>query len=202
MSITLTRAELEALTSYKQPARMQKWLDANGWVFQPQTLGEPCGYAILKPSRNGRPEISDDVVLQRVVDGKTPIGDEGLDAMDQWAADQGNPAYWRGVDEGVRGTAMRWDEALKAPMPRPGVMRDPLEGLYRRTEDIRQALERTRAAAPEGDVPRVNIAPDTRLLHLMGEHNFSIPNAAFDELSRMLKSVGQGPSWRKLAGKE
>lgn len=33
----------------------------------PQTLGEPCGYALLKPSRAGRTDVSDDEVLRRIV---------------------------------------------------------------------------------------------------------------------------------------
>ena len=32
----------------------------------PQTLGEPCGYAWLKPSRAGRTDVSDEQVLQDV----------------------------------------------------------------------------------------------------------------------------------------
>jgi hypothetical protein len=32
----------------------------------PQTLGEPCGYAIYKPSRNGRPDVSEVDVLRRI----------------------------------------------------------------------------------------------------------------------------------------
>jgi hypothetical protein len=32
----------------------------------PQTLGEPCGYALFKPSRPGRSDISDDEVLRRI----------------------------------------------------------------------------------------------------------------------------------------
>ena len=32
----------------------------------PQTLGEPCGYAWLKPSRAGQTDVSDEQVLQNV----------------------------------------------------------------------------------------------------------------------------------------
>lgn len=32
----------------------------------PQTLGEPCGYAIFKPSRNDRPDVPDETVLKRI----------------------------------------------------------------------------------------------------------------------------------------
>lgn len=32
----------------------------------PQTLGEPCGYALLKQSRKGRPDVSDEEVLRCV----------------------------------------------------------------------------------------------------------------------------------------
>jgi hypothetical protein len=34
-ALTLTRDELVNLTSYHQPARMQAWLLARGWVFEP-----------------------------------------------------------------------------------------------------------------------------------------------------------------------
>lgn len=30
----------------------------------PQTLGEPCGYAIFKPSRAGRSDVTEDVILR------------------------------------------------------------------------------------------------------------------------------------------
>lgn len=33
----------------------------------PQTLGEPCGYALFKPSRAGRTDVSDAEVLRRVI---------------------------------------------------------------------------------------------------------------------------------------
>jgi hypothetical protein len=46
--------------------------------------------------------------------------------------------YWQGHDDAVRGVAMRWEEALTAPIPAPGVMNEPLESLYRRTEALRQ----------------------------------------------------------------
>lgn len=36
----------------------------------PQTLGEPCGYAILKPSRNGRPDVSEEDVLRRMANAR------------------------------------------------------------------------------------------------------------------------------------
>ena len=41
----------------------------------PQTLGEPCGYALFKPSRKGRHDISDAEVLQRI--GR-PVDDTAL----------------------------------------------------------------------------------------------------------------------------
>ena len=37
----------------------------------PQTLGEPCGYAIFKPSRGGRPDFSEDEVLLRIAQAKS-----------------------------------------------------------------------------------------------------------------------------------
>lgn len=48
--------------------------------------------------------------------------------------------YWQGQDDGVRGAAIRWAEALTAEMPKAGVMQEPLESLYRRTEVLRHDL--------------------------------------------------------------
>lgn len=47
----------------------------------PQTLGEPCGYAIFKESRNGRPDVPEEEVLCRIVDSQ-PINEmlDGIDA--------------------------------------------------------------------------------------------------------------------------
>lgn len=39
----------------------------------PQTLGEPCGYAVHKPSRRGRPDVSDEQALARI---KSEDGDK------------------------------------------------------------------------------------------------------------------------------
>lgn len=33
----------------------------------PQVLGEPCGYAIFKESCRGRPDVSDEEVLRRML---------------------------------------------------------------------------------------------------------------------------------------
>ena len=45
----------------------------------PQTLGGPCGYALLKPSRNGRPDVSDEVVIRKIKpQTRTPLTDETL----------------------------------------------------------------------------------------------------------------------------
>ena len=33
----------------------------------PQTIGEPCGYALFKPSRKGRQNVSDEEVLNRII---------------------------------------------------------------------------------------------------------------------------------------
>lgn len=32
----------------------------------PMTLGEPCGYAVFKPSREGRNDVSEDEVIRRI----------------------------------------------------------------------------------------------------------------------------------------
>jgi len=41
----------------------------------PQTLGEPCGYALFRPSRKGRHDISDAEVLRRI---DHPVDDTAL----------------------------------------------------------------------------------------------------------------------------
>lgn len=57
--------------------------------------------------------------------------------MELTAADTLSPAYWRGHDLAVIGVCDRWNEALTDPVPKPGVMHEPLESLYRRTEALR-----------------------------------------------------------------
>jgi len=52
-----------------------------------------------------------------------------------------SPEYWRGHDEAVQGVATRWEQALTQPIPAPGVMNEPLESLYRKTEELRTAIE-------------------------------------------------------------
>lgn len=48
-------------------------------------------------------------------------------------------AYWQGHDVAIAGVAERWQQALTSPIPAPGVMSEPLESLYRRTEALRFA---------------------------------------------------------------
>src|SRR5205085_2939247 len=38
----------------------------------PQTLGEPCGYALFKPSRVGRTDVSEEQVLRRIAGARKP----------------------------------------------------------------------------------------------------------------------------------
>lgn len=40
----------------------------------PQTLGEPCGYAVFKESRNGRPEVSEAEVLSAINESSPGTG--------------------------------------------------------------------------------------------------------------------------------
>lgn len=47
-------------------------------------------------------------------------------------------AYYRGQDAAVAGVSHRWEEALTQPYPKAGVMNQPLEGLYRQTEELRR----------------------------------------------------------------
>lgn len=55
--------------------------------------------------------------------------------------DESNIQYWAGQDDGCLGAAGRWQEALTNPMPKAGVMGEPLETLYRQTEALRRDLE-------------------------------------------------------------
>lgn len=50
-------------------------------------------------------------------------------------------AYHAGENAAFAGVTERWEQALKDPIPKTGVMNDPLESLYRRTEDLRRKLE-------------------------------------------------------------
>ena len=79
---TLREAAEAALEQPEQEKRLWLWKNfVDGkpeyWAFDnafpthldcgdSQTLGEPCGYAIFKPSRQGRSDISDDEVLMRI----------------------------------------------------------------------------------------------------------------------------------------
>ena len=74
-----------------QPAAKKLWLwknfvDGNPeyWAFDnafpvhldhgdPQTLGEPCGYALFKPSRCGRTDVNEEQVLKRISDSSQPV---------------------------------------------------------------------------------------------------------------------------------
>lgn len=68
-------------------------------------------------------------------------------------------AFWKGHDNATHGVAMRWRQALEAPIPAPGVMNEPLESLYRRTEALRAALEQIESCPDDSTVLR-NIARD------------------------------------------
>lgn len=60
--------------------------------------------------------------------------------------DEGNANYWAGQDEATAGVCKRWEEALTNPIPKAGVMQNPLEYLYRRTEALRTRADRLAAA--------------------------------------------------------
>lgn len=55
----------------------------------PQTLGEPCGYALVKESRNGRPEVSEAEVLRAIKRSEPPpscrlvVGDEMISVPEE-----------------------------------------------------------------------------------------------------------------------
>jgi hypothetical protein len=102
-AITALQAELEQ--PEQEPKKLWLWKNfVDGkpeyWAFDnafpvhlecddPQTLGEPCGYAIFKPSREGRTDIIDGEVLLRIkkVAAQRPwVGldeDEILDLFDR-----------------------------------------------------------------------------------------------------------------------
>jgi hypothetical protein len=68
----------------------------------PQTLGEPCGYAIFKPSREGRTDISDGEVLLRIkkVAAQRPwqgLTDEEILSTDPWEILRADP--WMGTSD-------------------------------------------------------------------------------------------------------
>lgn len=75
-------AQRDAILAGSAPRKLWLWRNfVDGkpeyWAFDnpspinltdgdPQTLGEPCGYAIFKPSRNGRPDVPEEKVLARI----------------------------------------------------------------------------------------------------------------------------------------
>lgn len=58
--------------------------------------------------------------------------------------------YWQGMEDGAMGVCQRWQEALTDPIPKAGVMQEPLESLYRQTEALRLDLEGFHSLATEG----------------------------------------------------
>jgi hypothetical protein len=75
-------AQRDAILAGNAPRKLWLWKNfVDGrpeyWAFDnpfpihltdgdPQTLGEPCGYALFKPSRQGRTDVSEEEVLRRV----------------------------------------------------------------------------------------------------------------------------------------
>jgi len=56
----------------------------------PQTLGEPCGYALFKPSRTGRTDVSDAQVLRRVIAARpAPVQSAARAIADEQSYDNG-----------------------------------------------------------------------------------------------------------------
>lgn len=49
-------------------------------------------------------------------------------------------AYWSGHDSAVAGVSLTWENALSGSSHKPGVMREPLETLYRRTWALREEI--------------------------------------------------------------
>ena len=82
----------------------------------PQTLGEPCGYAWLKPSRQGRFDVSDEEVLSAVQNAKEyppqrkPLTDKEIDVLWFKAKDKDNSIikhFARAIEaaHGIKGEA-------------------------------------------------------------------------------------------------
>ena len=78
-AITALKAALEQPEQEKRLWLWKNFVDGKPeyWAFDnafpthldcgdPQTLGEPCGYAFFKPSRQGRSDISDEEMLMRI----------------------------------------------------------------------------------------------------------------------------------------
>jgi hypothetical protein len=79
----------------------------------PQTLGEPCGYALLKPSRAGRTDFSDEQVLQDV---QKALAQPAQEPVKHWSdcAMHNGPAYPAGpCDCGVAQEPINLLEARK-----------------------------------------------------------------------------------------
>lgn len=69
---------------------------------------------------------------------KEEAKNQEMQLMCQYASDVTSQEYWRGHNSAVAGVAKRWEEALTEPIPKAGIMSEPLESLYRRTEALRQ----------------------------------------------------------------
>ncbi len=83
------RAEAERLAAQAAPPKLWLWKNfvagrPEYWAFDnpypinldsgdPQTLGEPCGYAIFKPSRSGRADFSEDEVMSRIAQAESKV---------------------------------------------------------------------------------------------------------------------------------
>lgn len=70
----------------------------------PQTLGEPCGYALFKPSRKGRHDISDAEVMRRIghpAPDDTTLLRQALDAL-EYEAQRGNDDAYKTLRAALR----------------------------------------------------------------------------------------------------
>lgn len=80
------------------------------------------------------------VLLQRIADLELQVEMAGYQSA----------AYLKGEDAGVAAVAARWKEALESPIPAPGKMNEPLEGLYRLTEALRTTIAQMDLLAEAG----------------------------------------------------
>jgi hypothetical protein len=83
----------------------------------PQTLGEPCGYAIFKPSRQGRSDISDEEVLLRIKQAQPEQEKYKLCSHGYYQDSEGNMQAGEIPDEMLSLTATRLSQVVQAVGP-------------------------------------------------------------------------------------
>ena len=104
-----------------EPAKLWLWKNfvdgrSEYWAFDnpfpvhmdggdPQNLGEPCCYALFKPSRNGRPGVSDEEALRRAMGAHTPapaVSAPAGDGLERFYPDNDGEMFREDEGEWVR----------------------------------------------------------------------------------------------------